>query len=129
MASLHEVEADVAETRARLYDTIDRIQDKLTVTGIVDEVMGSVGVPRYEAGHDFMLGLMRRHPVPMMVAAAGIGFLIYRMNRRAAGRDLTIADADYVDVGVVNDGQAPAYDPDLPSRRPSVDAIENRRAF
>lgn len=117
--SVREIEADIEATRTRLYGTIDRIQQKLTVSGIVDEVMGSAGVPRYQNGHDFVLGLMRRHPVPVMVAAAGIGWFFYRMNR---GRTLSadaIADAEYVEVPAINDGQARIYDPDLPSRHPS----------
>lgn len=124
MASLSasEIEGDIAETRERLYDTIDRIQDKLTVAGIVDEVMGSAGVPRYQSGHDFVLGLLRRHPVPILIAAAGIGFLVYRMNRRAAPAD-AIADADYVEVPALNDGQARIYDPDLPARHPTPDGL------
>ncbi|NNM73677.1 DUF3618 domain-containing protein [Enterovirga aerilata] len=124
--SSREIEAEIEATRARLYGTIDRIQSKLTVAGIVDEVMGSAGVPRYQNGHDFVLGLMRRHPVPVMIAAAGLGFLVYRMNRQRA-RAETIADVDYVEVPALNEGQARIYDPDLPTRHPTLDAIEGRR--
>ncbi|MGA0599005.1 DUF3618 domain-containing protein [Enterovirga sp. CN4-39] len=120
-----EIETEIEATRARLYGTIDRIQSRLTVAGIVDEVMGSAGVPRTQNGHDFVLGLMRRHPLPMMVAAAGLGYLIYRMNRQRAA-ETTIADVDYVEVPAINDGQARLYDPDLPSRHPNPDAIEGR---
>ena len=124
--SAREIETEIEQTRARLYGTIDRIQNRLTVAGIVDEVMGSAGVPRYQNGHDFVLGLIRRHPLPVMVAAAGIGFLFYRMNRQRAA-ETTIADVDYVEVPAINDGQARMYDPDLPSRHPTPDAIEGRR--
>jgi hypothetical protein len=92
-----ELEADIEQTRARLYGTIDRIQNRLTVAGIVDEVMGSAGVPRYQNGHDFVLGVLRRHPLPVMVAAAGLGYLFYRMNRQRAA-DTAIADAEYVEL-------------------------------
>lgn len=126
--SSREIETEIEQTRARLYGTIDRIQNRLTVAGIVDEVMGSAGVPRYQNGHDFVLGLMRRHPVPVMIAAAGIGYLFYRMNRERMAA-ATIADVDYVEVPVVNDGQARLYDPDLPPRHPNPDAIEGRRPF
>ena len=124
--SSHEIEADIEQTRARLYGTIDRIQNKLTVAGIVDEVMGSAGVPRYQNGYDFVLGLMRKHPVPVMIAAAGIGYLFYRMNRQRAAETTTIADIDYVEVPALNDGQARMYDPDLPPRHSNLDAIESR---
>lgn len=90
MSSVTELEQDVAETRRRLHATIDRIQDKLTVSGMVDEVMGQAGVPRLTNGHDFVLGLLRRHPVPVMIAAAGLGFLIYRMSKGETGSRLLV---------------------------------------
>lgn len=95
MTSVNELEAEVAATRNRLNTTIDRIQDKLTVSGIVDEFMGQAGVPRMASGHDFVFGLLRRHPVPVMVAAAGIGVLLYRMSKRErAHRILAIDEPD-----------------------------------
>ena len=132
MSSVGEIEADVAASRAKLYDTIDRLQDKLTVAGIVDEMMGSAGVPRYANGHDFVLGLMRRHPVPTLIAAAGIGWFVYRLNRRF-GRTpqdaVGLTDVDYVEVPVLNDGRTRAYDPDITPRHPSLDAIESRTTY
>jgi hypothetical protein len=122
--SAREIEAEIEATRARLNGTIDRIQSKLTVAGIVDEVMGSAGVPRYQNGHDFVLGVMRKHPLPVMIAAAGIGYLFYRMNRQRAV-ETTIADVDYVEVPAINDGQARMYDPDLP-RIATPGTIEGR---
>lgn len=127
MSTVREIESEIETTRARLYGTIDRIQSKLTVTGIVDEVMGAAGVPRYQNGHDFVLGLMRRHPVPIMIAAAGIGWWIYRLNKRAPAD--TIADADYVEVPALNDGHARSYDPDLPPRHPATHPVEGRRVL
>lgn len=120
--SVREIEADIEATRNRLYGTIDRIQQKLTVSGIVDEVMGSAGVPRSQNGHDFILGLMRRHPVPIMIAAAGIGWFVYRMNRRrtAAAAD-AIADAEYVEVPAVSDGRGSAYGEGGPTASSSHD--------
>ncbi|MDB5560191.1 MAG: hypothetical protein JWQ36_3125 [Enterovirga sp.] len=124
--SSREIETEIEQTRARLYGTIDRIQNKLTVAGIVDEVMGSAGVPRYQNGHDFVLGFMRKHPLPVMIAAAGLGYFVYRMNRQRMNAT-TIADADYVEVPAINDGQARIYDPDLPVRHPTPDALEGFR--
>ena len=122
---VHEIEQDIAATRARLNGTIDRIQGKLTVSGIIDEVMGQAGVPKLESGHDFVFGLLRRHPVPVMIAAAGLGFLVYRMNKRASQPMLTYRpDDDIVDVPVLNTGKARIYDPDLPTRHPAVDALD-----
>lgn len=81
---VNELEQEIANTRLRLDGTIDRIQEKLTVSGIVDEVMGQAGVPRLASGHDFLLTLLRRHPVPVMIAAAGLGLAVYTLNKRAA---------------------------------------------
>lgn len=122
MASVAELELEVAATRDRLSATIDRIQDKLTVSGMVDEFMGQAGVPAAEQGHDLVLGMLKRHPIPVMIAAAGLGFLIYRMNRgeaRALGRSL-LGDDEIVDVPAVNDGHVRLYDPDRPTRHPTL---------
>lgn len=120
--SVREIESDIEATRNRLYGTIDQIQQKLTVSGIVDEVMGSAGVPRSQNGHDFILGLMRRHPVPVMIAAAGIGWVVYRMNQRriAAAAD-AIADAEYVEVPAVTDGRSSVYVTGTPEATTSHD--------
>ena len=48
--------------------------------------MGSAGVPRYQNGHDFVLGLLRRHPLPVMVAAAGLGYLVSDAGRRSSAQ-------------------------------------------
>lgn len=125
MASVSELEADIAATRERLNSTIGRLQDKLTVSGMVDEFMGQAGVPRMETGHDFVLGLLRRHPVPVMVAAAGIGFLFYSMNRRDRARAIAARPFDDDLPVVVSDPVRP-YDPDRPSRRPLTDIADTR---
>jgi hypothetical protein len=126
--SVREIEADIEKTRSRLYDTIDRIQGRLTVSGIVDEVMGAAGVPRYQNGHDFVLGIMRRHPVPIMIAAAGIGFLFYRMNRRNSSAE-AIADAEYVEITSLGEGQASGFEPTLPQTRSSVEPFATRASL
>ena len=120
MASVAELELEVAATRERLSATIDRIQD---------EFMGQAGVPAAEQGHDLVLGLLKRHPIPVMIAAAGLGFLIYRLNRadaRAFGG--LVDDGEVVDVPALNDGNVRIYDPDRPTRHPSASSgLEPRR--
>ena len=118
------LEAQAAASRARLNDTIGRIQDKLTVSGMVDDLIGSAAVPRLAGGQDAVLGLLRRHPLPVMIAAAGIGFMIHRMNRRRAAAPP--ADED-VAVPALNTGQTRVYDPDLPSRHPLADGADPKR--
>lgn len=125
--SVGSLEQEIAATRDRLNGTIERIQDKLTVSGLVDEVMGQAGVPRMENGHDFVLGLLRRHPIPVMIAAAGIGFMLYRSNRRSSRSLPVVEDVDFIDVPVLNTGHARIYDPDLSPRHPSAELSEARR--
>ena len=115
------IEQDIAATRSRLNDTIDRIQNKLTVSGIVDDVMGTAGMPRMAESQDYVLGLVRRHPLPIMLVAAGVGWLVYRMNRRPT---IIYDGDDMLDVPVITDGQARAYDPDLPTRHPGADLLD-----
>lgn len=110
MTSVAELEAEVAATRERLNGTIDQIQDKLTVSGMVDEFMGQAGVPRMESGHDFVLGLLRRHPVPVMIVAAGVGFLLYRMNKRA--ERVRLLASEYEGAPAITSGEARRYDAD-----------------
>ena len=130
MTSVSMIEAEIDATRARLNETIDRIGEKLTLSGMVDEVMGQAGVPRFESGPDFLMGLLKRHPVPVMIAAAGLGFLIYRQNRTAALQRRPIEDADYVEVPAeTNAGQSRAYDPDRPAMHPTANALELNRAL
>ncbi len=129
MTSVHALEADVAATRDRLNDTIGLIQDKLTVSGMVDEIMGQAGVPKMEDGHEFVLGLLRRHPLPVMLAAAGIGFLIYRMSKAdEAFATKRLGRGEVVELPVLATGQGRVYDPDVPSRHLLSDAPEMRRA-
>ncbi|MBV9077679.1 MAG: DUF3618 domain-containing protein [Methylobacteriaceae bacterium] len=126
-SDVQSIEREVEEARARLGEKIDLIQDKLTVSGIVDEVMGAAGVPRLANGHDFVLALLRRHPVPLMIAAAGLGYAIYRMNR--TGRSVGELEVEPVSVPVMNTGRARVYDPDLPVIHPRSDVVEGRQAL
>lgn len=119
--SVHGIEQDIVATRSRLNDTIDRIQDKLTLSGIVDDVMGTAGIPRVAESQDYIMGLVRRHPLPVMLVAAGVGWLVYRMNRRP---HVIYDGEDLMDVPVITDGQARVYDPDLPTRHPGADLVD-----
>lgn len=126
MASVNELEQDIEATRSRLNGTIDRIQEKLTVSGIVDEVMGQAGVPRLESGHDFVFSLLRRHPVPLMIAAAGLGFAVYQMNRQKAARLTAISrERDVADRRPAL-AKPPIYAPDLSLPDPSTDPDARR---
>lgn len=129
MSELSDLEEEAAATRARLHETIGRIQDKLTVSGMVDDFIGQTAAPRLAEGQDALLGFLRRHPLPVMLVAAGVGFMIHRMNRRAdAARAAATALAEEdVEVDALNAGQSRAYDPDAPSRHPLADGAEPKR--
>ena len=129
MSRMTELEAEAAASRARLEDTIARIQDKLTVSGMVDEFIGQSAAPRLSGGQDLLLGFLRRHPLPVMIAAAGIGFMIHRMSAKQARKSISPDDPglDEVDVPALNTGQTRIYDPDLPSRHPLADGADPKR--
>lgn len=126
MTSVSLLEAEVAATRERLHATIGKIQDKLTVSGMVDEIMSQTGVPRLETSHNFVLSLLRRYPVPVMVAAAGLGYAIYRINKHEEARRTIHVDAP-IGVPALNTGHSRLYDPDLPPRHPAAEPGDLRR--
>ena len=125
--SLAELERDVADARARLDQTIEAIQGRLTVTGIVDEVMGGVGNRQAAAGLDGMLGLLRRNPLPLMIVAAGVGWFIHRMSRDRLAARVSGPVFDEPDLPLLNAGHSRIYDPDASTRHPGQDSLESRR--
>lgn len=79
--SINELEREIEESRARLDLTIDRIQDKLSVSGIVDDMLGTMRRNQYADTFDTAIAVIRRNPVPVMLIAAGVGWLIHRMSQ------------------------------------------------
>jgi len=122
--NIRELEQDIEQTRARLDPTIDRlqgkIQDKLTVSGVVDELIGRGRQTRYAAVFDETLAVIKRNPIPVMLIAAGVGWLIHRMAtdqedqlaRRYGAREPRSDAVVPVPVG----GNPRVYDPDLTPR-------------
>jgi hypothetical protein len=121
--SSDEIEREIAATRARLDRTIDAIQDRLTLSGIADEVIGTMRSPQIASGFDQAIATVRRNPLPVMVAAAGVGWLVHWWSRRPRNRIIDIEP----EVPLLNTGQARIYDPDAPPRHPAVDSFESRR--
>lgn len=128
MTDMSDLERDIAETRSRLHGTLDEIQSRLTVSGIVDEVLGQAGVPRVEGRANFMLGLLQKHPVPVMVTAAVVGFLIQRAKTRKAAEAATALHRGRADDLVRGDSfGAPdpiASDPGIASARDLARAVD-----
>jgi Protein of unknown function (DUF3618) len=146
---LNELERDIEQSRARLDLTINRLQDKLSVSGVVDDVLGTMRANHYGDTFDTALAVLRRNPVPVMLVAAGVGWLIYRMGNDSARRrhierlererlataqlgmeGVDYSDAGYEDPDLPAAGTARIYEPATSSplaRNP--DAVESRPAL
>jgi hypothetical protein len=92
--SLQEMERDIERSRAQLDRTIDRLQDKMSVSGVVDDMLGTARNGQYGPLYDRVLDTVRKNPVPVMLIAMGIGLLAYRLGRSAAPRRTRLIAAD-----------------------------------
>lgn len=88
--SMKDVEREIEATRERLHRTIGRLEDKLTVSSAVDEVIGGVRRSQYGGAVEQVLDSIRNNPVPVLVALAGVGWLLRRIEKesREGGRVL-----------------------------------------
>jgi len=120
------LERDIEESRARLDMTIDRLQDRLSVSGIVDDMLGTMRTNRYGSLFDQTLEVIRRNPVPVMLVAAGVGWLIHRMGREPS-RTRAARPVPYGERRVPVASAAPArvYDPDGTSARPAAPLVQD----
>jgi hypothetical protein len=127
---LQELEKDIEQSRAKLDLTIDQLQGKMSVSGVVDDMLGTTRNGRYAPVFDNVLETIRRNPMPVMLIAAGLGLLAHRLSRtpRAIPRHpqlVTDPDivAEAVDVRIYSPGastlQSPedAFDPRNPNSR------------
>ncbi|KMO37201.1 hypothetical protein VQ02_13995 [Methylobacterium variabile] len=122
--SINELEHEIEETRARLDRTIDRIQDRLSPASIVDEMLGTVRHSPMSGLYDGALAAVRRNPVPVMLIAAGVGWLIHRVAQDAQRRQHLNATVNGAEsVPVLNTGAARVYDPDRPTGHPASDRV------
>ena len=88
MTSISELEQDIAESRARLDKTIDQLQDRMTASGVLDEVLGTARRSGYGTSLDRAADTLRAHPVPVLLVVAGLGWLAYSMTEAGRRRDL-----------------------------------------
>ncbi len=132
-SSITDLERDIQESRARLDHTIVRLQDRLSVSGIVDDMLGSArGQVRLNETYDHMLSVIRQNPIPVILIATGVGLLLHSMTRgpRRSGmvQPTLRAVAPYeADVPVPSTGNTRVYDPDTSSRQTTQDTLESRR--
>jgi hypothetical protein len=96
--SLQDLEKDIEQSRAQLDRTIDQLQNKMTVSGVVDDMLGTARTSQYGPLYDRVLETVRSNPVPVMLIAMGFGLLAYRLGRPARRRPtrLVAADEDFI---------------------------------
>ncbi|CAA2143428.1 MULTISPECIES: DUF3618 domain-containing protein [Methylobacterium] len=122
--SLNDLEKDIEASRARLDQTIDRIQDRLSVPSIVDDMLGNVRRTPLSGAYDGALDAIRRNPVPVLLIAAGIGWLLHRTGKdRQTLTKRSLIDPDGA-LPVTPGAAAKAYDPDQPTRQPVKELAE-----
>jgi Protein of unknown function (DUF3618) len=122
--SLQDLEKDIEQSRAQLDRTIDQLQNKMTVSGVVDDMLGTARSGQYGPLYDRVLDTVRSNPVPVMLIAMGLGLLAYRLGRPARHRPtrLVAADEDFIteqdlpeqatDLRIYGSGAAPLEQPD-----------------
>jgi hypothetical protein len=76
-----ELEADADRLRAELGVTIDRLRHQLTPSQLAEEWAESSGLKDMTPSK-FLDFAARRHPLPTILAGAGLGFLAYAATRR-----------------------------------------------
>lgn len=131
--SIAELEREIEASRARLDHTIDRIQDRLSVAGMVDELVGSAGDAPLSGLFERTLATVRRNPVPLMLAAVGVGLLLQHFNQKrrdeAAAYRPTRRRASEVEediAPILAEPRAKTYDPDEPAGQPRRDTLDAR---
>ena len=73
-----DLEQDIAQTRTRLGDTVNRLQGGLSPSDVFDDLIGS-SRPAFGDVLDPVMATIRNHPVPVLLMAVGIGWLVYEM--------------------------------------------------
>jgi hypothetical protein len=93
-----------------------------------DTAVLSERVSQFGAVLERAVGAVRRNPVPAMLAAAGLGWLFYRVAQDSRRPDLSWAGKmEEESVPVLVTGQDRVYDPDSSPRHPTQDLVETRR--
>jgi hypothetical protein len=116
---IQDLERDIEATRARLDLTIDQLQGRLSMSGIVDDVLGTMRANQYGSTLDHALNVLKRNPVPVMLVAAGVGWLIHRMSASTARPNGAVAlPYDDAEMPVVDVHRPRVYEPVTTARHP-----------
>lgn len=125
--SMSDLEKDIEASRARLDQTIDRIQDRLSPTKLVDEMLGSARRTPLNGVYDDALAVVRRNPLPVLLIAAGVGLLMKKLaegpRASVVRRPVKVPTEPAPGIGAER-----AYDPDQPGGRPARDLAEDAKA-
>ncbi len=81
-----ELEREVNEQRSRVSSTVDALQDKISVKGVVTQVMDAMS----EHGGDISRNLgktVKDNPLPLLLTGIGIVWLIASANQRGSSSD------------------------------------------
>lgn len=79
---LGSLEHDVDASRARFDRSLSELSRRLAPSGLADEALGLIGAERAETLRQSARNLVRLHPIPLLLLGAGIGMLLWEMNRR-----------------------------------------------
>lgn len=138
--NLQDLERDIEQSRAKLDLTIDRLQGKMTVSGVVDDMLGTARSGRYAPLFDNVLDTIRRNPVPVMLIAMGLGLLAHRIGRSSSvtrRRTRLTSEYDYVaeqdlltDPDFVADVESTRiYESDASPLQPGDEMFDRRRSM
>lgn len=82
MSESAEIEREIEETRARLDETLMTLQRKLSPEELVD---GSLAYLRERVGPARLGEAVKRHPLPVLLIALGVGWFVLAARRELFG--------------------------------------------
>ncbi|MCJ2035550.1 DUF3618 domain-containing protein [Methylobacterium sp. J-068] len=89
------LELEIQASRVRLDRTLDRLTQRLTPTGIVEDVLGTVRRDATGAGlYDGALEAVRRNPVPVLLMCLGATMLLKGKEPRGPATYRAVRDPD-----------------------------------
>jgi len=77
--SIEELQSDIEKSRAKLDLTLDQLEGKMTVSGVVDDLLGTARTGKMAPAFDHVLDALRSNPVPVLLLAAGAALLLHRL--------------------------------------------------
>ncbi|SDM55060.1 Protein of unknown function [Methylobacterium phyllostachyos] len=89
------LEREIEASRDRLDQTLDRLTQRLTPTGIADDMLGTVRRDATGAGlYDGALEAVRRNPVPVLLMCLGTVMLLNGKKPREPATYRAVRDPD-----------------------------------